>query len=161
MTPDKTTLDACLKLLRENWPNLDELPEGVANLTLNQIERVLEREGLEAITPERIEGWREIAEGYLTPFSEASKIAEARQNASARPPAPGPSEDAMMKVCFEVLKDVWPEFTRLPDVEAERAFLWALSVFQEEGAAAITQARIRSWQESLQRVEDGKDTGQE
>jgi hypothetical protein len=161
MTLDDNTIDACLKLLRTHWPTVDELPVGVYNLTLNQIQRVLEREGLEAITPERIEGWREIAEGYLIPFSEASKIAEARQNASARPPAPGPSENEMMKVCFEALKNVWPEFTRLPDVEAESAFLWAFSVFQEEGAAAITQARIRSWQESLQRGEDGKDTGQE
>ena len=72
MPLDKTTIDACLNLLRTHWPTVDELPDGVYNLTLNRIQKVLEQEGLQAITPARIEGWREIAEGYLVPFNEAS-----------------------------------------------------------------------------------------
>jgi len=82
MPLDKTTLDACSKLLRQHWPTLGDLPEGVVNLTLTRIQQVLEQEGLQAITPARIEGWREIAEGYLVPFNEAS-IPTATSSASS------------------------------------------------------------------------------
>ena len=75
MTPDKTTLDACSTLLRKSWPELTSMPRPVAVLALNRIQRVLEQEGLEAITPARIEGWKEIAEGYLLPLHDASTLA--------------------------------------------------------------------------------------
>ena len=75
MTPDKTTIDACLKRIRATWPTIDELPDPVATRSLNRVQQVLEQEGLEAITPERIEGWKEIAEGYLLPLHDASTLA--------------------------------------------------------------------------------------
>jgi hypothetical protein len=161
MTLDKTTIDACLTQLRTHWPELSTLPQGVGTLVLNRIQQVLEKEGLEAITPERINGWRKIAEEYLVPFHEASGIAEALQKESPPPPAPDPSENPVVKACYEALQNAWPEFTSLPDIEAQRAFLWAFCVVQDEGAAAITPARIKSWQESLQRGENGRDGEQE
>ena len=72
MPLDNSTIDACLKRIRANWPTLDELPDPVATLMLNRIQQVLEQEGLEAITPARIEGWREIAEGYVLPLHDHS-----------------------------------------------------------------------------------------
>ncbi len=56
MTLEKTTRDACWKLLLATWPGIDDLPDGVFALIVNRIQRVLETEGLAAITPERIEG---------------------------------------------------------------------------------------------------------
>ena len=157
MTLDKTTIDACLTRLDQHWPERTSLPEGVRVMSLNRIEQVLEREGLEAITPERIRGWRKIAEEYLVPLHAASQIADARQEEPAPPPAPEPSENPLVRECFEALQKAWPEFTRLPDIEAQRAFLWAFSVVQEEGAAAITPARIKLWQETVQRGASGTD----
>ena len=93
MTPDKTTLDACSKLLRQHWPTLGELPEGVVNRTLNRIQQVLEQEGLEAITPARIEGWKEIAEGYLLPFHDVVALAPS----PSKPPPGGPTDQATFK----------------------------------------------------------------
>lgn len=84
MPLDDSTIYACLSRIRAVWPTLDELPEGVFVMSLNQVQRVLEQEGLEAITPARIEGWREIAEGYLIPFYEASK-ATAPSSESSQP----------------------------------------------------------------------------
>jgi hypothetical protein len=60
------------------------MPRPVAVLALNRIQRVLEQEGLEAITPERIEGWKEIAEGYLLPLHDASIPTGASSETSPR-----------------------------------------------------------------------------
>ena len=70
MTLEKTTRDACWKLLLATWPEIDSLPDGVFNVIVNQIQRVLETEGLDAITPERIEGWKELTEEHLMPMND-------------------------------------------------------------------------------------------
>jgi hypothetical protein len=70
MTLEKTTLDACSKLLRQHWPTLGELPKEVVNVSLTRIQQVLETEGLAAITPERIEGWKELTEEHLMPMND-------------------------------------------------------------------------------------------
>lgn len=93
MTPDKTTIDACLSRLRATWPTLDDLPDPVATLSLNRIQQVLEQEGLEAITPARIGGWKEIAEGYLLPFHDVVALAPS----PSKPPPGGPTDQATFK----------------------------------------------------------------
>ena len=75
MTPDKTTIADCSKHLRQHWPQISELPDGVLNRVTSRIQQVLEQEGLEAITPARIEGWKEIAEGYLLPLHDVVALA--------------------------------------------------------------------------------------
>jgi hypothetical protein len=52
------------------WPEIDDLPDGVFALIVNRIQRVLETEGLAAITPERIEGWKELTEEHLMPMND-------------------------------------------------------------------------------------------
>lgn len=79
MTLEKTTLDACWKLLLATWPEIDGLPDGVFALIVNRIQRVLETEGLAAITPERIEGWKELTEEHLMPMND---LYQAQQNLS-------------------------------------------------------------------------------
>lgn len=90
MTPDKNTLAACSQLLNQHWPELTSMPRPVAVLALNRIQQVLETEGLAAITPERIEGWKELTEGYLMPtFEHATTTAVAQQS-----PKPSASDSA-------------------------------------------------------------------
>jgi hypothetical protein len=79
MTLEKTTIDACWKLLLTTWPEIDDLPDGVFNVIVNQIQRVLETEGLAAITPERIEGWKELTEEHLMPMND---LYQAQKNPS-------------------------------------------------------------------------------
>ena len=69
------------------------LPRPVRTLSLNRIQQVLEQEGLEAITPERIEGWKEIAEGYLLPFHDVVALAPS----PSKPPPGGPTDQATFK----------------------------------------------------------------
>lgn len=79
MNLEKTTIDACWKLLSATWPEIDDLPDGVFNVIVNQIQRVLETEGLAAITPERIEGWKELTEEHLMPMND---LYQAQKNLS-------------------------------------------------------------------------------
>lgn len=67
-------IDTLLAFVRKHWPELAYYERGVVTLALNRIEAIAEKEGVSAITPERLSGQREIVEDYLLPFLEAERI---------------------------------------------------------------------------------------
>ena len=62
MTIDATTAETIFSLLREHWPTLVRQPNTEQIRVLNRIQDIVEKEGLEALTPDRIQGLKEIFE---------------------------------------------------------------------------------------------------
>ena len=60
MNLDKHAVDTVFSLLRTHWPTLEQEPKNERVRVLNRIQAILEKEGLAALTPERIQGLREI-----------------------------------------------------------------------------------------------------
>lgn len=52
-------------LLQTQWPTLEQEPKNERVRVLNRIQDILEKDGLAALTPERIQGLREICEDVL------------------------------------------------------------------------------------------------
>ncbi len=77
MKPTTTLTDHDLAflsdLVRVHWPELRQNEEGVANLALNRVQAIAEREGVAAITPLRLTGLRELIEDYIVPFAEIER----------------------------------------------------------------------------------------
>ena len=65
MNLDKHAVDTVFSLLRTHWPTLEQEPKNERVRVLNRIQAILEKEGLAALTPERIQGLREICEEVL------------------------------------------------------------------------------------------------
>ena len=62
MTIDATTAETIFSLLRKHWPTLQQSPDTEVVRVLNRIQAIVEKEGLEALTPDRIQGLKEIFE---------------------------------------------------------------------------------------------------
>ena len=65
MTIDATTAETIFSLLREHWPTLQQQPDSEKVRVLNRIQDIVEKEGLEALTPDRIQGLKEIFEDVI------------------------------------------------------------------------------------------------
>jgi hypothetical protein len=65
MNLDKHTIDTVFSLLQTQWPTLEQEPKNERVRVLNRIQDILEKDGLAALTPERIQGLREICEEVL------------------------------------------------------------------------------------------------
>ena len=62
MTIDATTAETIFSLLRKYWPTLEQQPDTEQIRVLNHIQKIVEKEGLEALTPARFRGLKEIFE---------------------------------------------------------------------------------------------------
>ena len=67
-------IDELVIVVRRHWPELDHYETGVFNLALNRVQQIAEKDGVAAITPDRLEGLREIVEDYVLPFAEIARI---------------------------------------------------------------------------------------
>ena len=69
-------IDHLLNLVREHWPEVFDYEEGIANKALNRIQEIAEKEGVESITPPRLEGLRELYEEQFLVFVEMERLRE-------------------------------------------------------------------------------------
>ena len=69
-------IDHLLNLVREHWPEVFDYEEGIANKALNRIQEIAEKEGVDSITPPRLEGLRELYEKQFLVFVEMSRLRE-------------------------------------------------------------------------------------
>ena len=65
MTIDATTVETIFSLLHKHWPTLFHQPRTEVVRVLNRIQDIVEKEGLEALTPDRIQGLKEIFEDVV------------------------------------------------------------------------------------------------
>ena len=65
MKIDATTAETIFSLLREHWPTLQQQPDSEKVRVLNRIQDKVEKQGLEALTPARIRGLKEIFEDVV------------------------------------------------------------------------------------------------
>ena len=69
-------IDHLLNLVREHWPEVFDYEEGIANKALNRIQEIAEKEGVDSITPPRLEGLRELYEEQFLVFVEMERLRE-------------------------------------------------------------------------------------
>ena len=69
-------IDLLLKLVREHWQEVFNYEEGVAKKALNRIQEIAEKEGVASITPQRLEGLRELYEEQFLVFIEMERLRE-------------------------------------------------------------------------------------
>jgi hypothetical protein len=69
-------IDHLLNLVREHWPEVFDYEEGIADKALNRIHEIAEKEGVESITPPRLEGIRELCEEQSLVFVEMERLCE-------------------------------------------------------------------------------------
>ena len=62
---DKPTAEILLTRVREQYPEVSQLPKPEKVRFLNAIENIAETEGPEAVTPDRIQGMRELFEEVM------------------------------------------------------------------------------------------------
>ena len=67
-------INQLIVLVRNHWPEVYHYETGVFNLALNRVQQIAEKDGVAAITPDRLEGLREIVEDYVLPFAEIARI---------------------------------------------------------------------------------------
>ena len=69
-------IDHLLNIVRKHWPEVFDYEEGVANKALNRIQEIAEKEGVDSITPPRLEGLRELYEEQFLVFVEMNRLRE-------------------------------------------------------------------------------------